>query len=83
LITKGEWEKHYSELLTENRLEYKVMTTHPPCEDRKLIITKEEVRVAVSNLKNNKAPGPGELPAELLKYRYGPEGVLEELTGLF
>jgi hypothetical protein len=53
------------------------MATPPLRKDRKLIITKEEVMVAVSNLKNNKAPGPGELPAELLKY--GPEGVLEEV----
>jgi hypothetical protein len=59
-------------LLTEYRPEYKVMTNPPPRQDRKLTITKEEVRVAVSNLKNNKAPGPGELPAELM---YGPEGL--------
>jgi hypothetical protein len=57
------------------------MVTPPPIENRKLIITKEEIRVADSNMKDNRAPGPGVLPAELLNY--GPEGVLEVLTNLF
>jgi hypothetical protein len=33
MTTLGEWEKHCSELLTENRPEYKVMATPPPRED--------------------------------------------------
>jgi hypothetical protein len=32
-------------------------------------------------MENNRALGPGALPAELLEY--SPEGVLEELTSLF
>jgi hypothetical protein len=43
MISMGEWEKHYSELLTGNRPECRVMAMPPPTEDRKLIITKEEV----------------------------------------
>jgi hypothetical protein len=42
MITMGEWEKYYSELLMENRPEYRVMVTPPSIQDRKLIITKEE-----------------------------------------
>jgi hypothetical protein len=55
MITMGDWEKHCSELLMENQPEYRVMATPPPLEDRKLIITKEEVRVTVNNMKNNRA----------------------------
>ena len=40
-----------------------VVVTGPPIE-----VTAKEVEEACKRLKNNKAPGPGGIPAELVKY---------------
>ncbi|XP_035772278.1 uncharacterized protein LOC118456011 [Neolamprologus brichardi] len=44
-------------------------------------ITIEEVKIAIKSLKNNKAAGLDEIPAELLKH--GGQAMVEELTTLF
>ena len=48
-------------------------TEFPNLQDNNLDgpITEEEVRNAVFKQKNNKAPGPDELPAEIIKVSYG------------
>uniref|UniRef100_A0A3Q4MDV0 Reverse transcriptase domain-containing protein n=1 Tax=Neolamprologus brichardi TaxID=32507 RepID=A0A3Q4MDV0_NEOBR len=44
-------------------------------------ITIEEVKIAIKSLKNNKATGLDEIPAELLKH--GDQPQVEEFTALF
>ncbi|XP_044762034.1 uncharacterized protein LOC123319231 [Coccinella septempunctata] len=83
LINMEEWEKYYRTLLTEKRKDFELNnvrvepSTVSPVEE----ITVEKVREALRRSKNGKAAGPGNIPIELVKY--GPDILLETITGLF
>jgi hypothetical protein len=76
------WKKHYKELLTENRDEYKNVNYEIMQEDLEAIetITVKEVKETL-RMKNHKALGPGGIPTELLKCT--PQITLEYVTELF
>ncbi|XP_039274981.1 uncharacterized protein LOC120349093 [Nilaparvata lugens] len=64
-----QWKEHYNNLLTEHRTEY--LETGIDVEE--IVIREaepiklEEIKTALLKMKNNKAPGPGDLPIELIK----------------
>lgn len=82
-ITLNKWDKYFATLLTEDREQF----TEEPENDRVQIsaspirISVKEVREVCTKLKNRKAPGPGDIPAELVKY--GTTKLYENLTSLF
>lgn len=67
IITSKEWTKHYTKLLQENRPEY---ISYDPVTiiTEEAEITEEDINKALKKSKNNKAPGPGNIKMELLKY---------------
>jgi hypothetical protein len=77
------WKKHYEELLTENRDEYKKVNYEIMQEDLEASgrITVKEVKETLRRMKNHKAPDPGGILIELLKY--APQITLEYMTELF
>ncbi|XP_072392124.1 uncharacterized protein [Diabrotica undecimpunctata] len=62
------WKEHYENLLTESRAEY---TTQSPTEvfveGEEIVVGVDMVKKAVTELKNGRAPGPENIPAELIK----------------
>lgn len=83
-ITLNQWDKYFTTLLTEDREQFKkepekynrVQVSASP-----IRISGKEVKEICSKLKNRKAPGPGDIPAELVKY--GTPKLYESLRELF
>lgn len=73
------WAQYFCNLLNEEIVNeiYKVISL----EEEKESPDKEEIRDAINNMINFKAPGNNNLPAEL--FRYGGEELLRELRELF
>ena len=75
------WRDYFCELMNvENPRQERVVQDEAVIEDVQLI-TKKEVRLAVSRMKNGKAVGPDEIPVEAWKCIGEP--AIEVLTGLF
>ncbi|XP_030750903.1 uncharacterized protein LOC115878509 [Sitophilus oryzae] len=83
LISIEKWEDHYKQLLTENRIEFKLEV--PDLKNAKDIdvneISVNEIKKALKNSKNGKAAGPGNIFIELIKQ--GPDILLEILADIF
>lgn len=79
LIPLQQWEKYYTELLTETRDKFKgtEMRINPDNTDIEPISI-NELRKALKSSKNKKAAGPGDIPVELVKN--GPDILLEEIV---
>lgn len=77
------WKEYYSNLLTESRKEYLDTKLNKINIEEHVIeeITIEEVKRELQKMKNNKAPGPGDLPIELLKH--ATNKALEILCSIF
>lgn len=83
LIQSKKWKEYYMSLLTENRDEFlgeidEVTAINEECMQ---IINKKEIKNALREMKNGKAPGPGDIPVELVKY--GPDILIEMLADIF
>lgn len=83
-IGHQKWRDHYQELLTENRPLYsQIQYTSMPialgegCEE----VTCAEILIALKSTKNNRSPGPGSIPIELIKN--APIVTIESLAGIF
>lgn len=81
-ITEEQWKKYYETLLIETRtdfkcIDYSLECVNNSCED----ISVHEIRKELMAMKNNKAPGPGGVPVELLKH--APDVTLEYLAEIF
>ena len=75
------WKDYYKDLLTEKRTEWKNVTYDRVVEQQVEKVTVDEVKTALKGMKNNRSPGPGGIPIELVKY--APEILLENLANLF
>lgn len=80
------WVNHYKQLLTENRKEYKPIEKESDFNGREIprtitTITVEEIKGALKLMKNNKSPGPGGIPIELIKH--APLKAIEILRDIF
>ncbi|XP_072400631.1 uncharacterized protein [Diabrotica undecimpunctata] len=68
LIPTEKWKEHYENLLTESRVKY---TTQSPTEifveGEEIVVGVDMVKKAVTEVKNCRAPGPENIPAELIK----------------
>lgn len=69
LIDLPKWKVYYEELLTENREEYKndEVDIQNDNDDECRAIELEEFIESVSEMKNGRSAGPGDIPAELIK----------------
>lgn len=79
----GGWTDHYGSLLKEDRQQFIQQDDkegHSDETQSNLQTTIQEVREAIQTLKNNRAPGPGGIMAEMIKY--GGDLLLEQLTNL-
>lgn len=83
LISMKEWEEYYRSLLTEDRdtFKWKDKNENWNATVQVKVITTQEIRKALNTMKNGKAPGPGDIPIELVKY--GPSILLERLAEIF
>lgn len=82
LIKADEWKEYFQDLMQEHRDQYKQsinlgQQVSGDIED----ITIDEIRNSLRNMKNNKAPGPGGIPIELIKH--SPIQVIEVLKEIF
>ncbi|CAG9759568.1 unnamed protein product [Ceutorhynchus assimilis] len=81
-IQMGQWKKHYETALKEDREEYLIDPEAPYIVEGEYIeINKSMLIKAIKHMKNNKAPGPEGIPAELLKN--GSQKLLIYLKELF
>lgn len=81
-IPLNEWKEYYTELLTEQRSEFVNINYEPSVIlNRQKEITVEEIKRELSGKKNNKSPGPGGVPVELLKH--APLATIEVLCSIF
>jgi len=82
-IPLTKWDEYYKDLLTENRDQFKDENVQPNIHTAAspIRITTSEVAKACKDLKNGKAPGPGNIPAELIKN--GTSKLYQHLTNLF
>ncbi|XP_072384738.1 uncharacterized protein [Diabrotica undecimpunctata] len=79
LISTQNLEKYYGELLTENRDEYLTQSpTEVNIEGEDITIQVIEIGKAIKELKNIRSPGPGDIPAELIKC--GSQKLFETVT---
>ena len=67
MIRMTDWKEHFEKLLNEDRKEYIEKETWE-YEDTGLELCYDEVEFAVTEGKNGKTPGPGDINLELLKY---------------
>ena len=84
-INAERWKDYYQQLLGKNRKEFQ-RNKNEECksynyQEEYTEITDEEIKSAVKTFKNKKAPGPGNIPIELLKY--APDTLYELLAELF
>lgn len=77
------WKKYYEQMLTEDRQEYIRRDPEQRRDDDLRVerITEQEIREALKGIKNNKAPGPGNIPIELVKH--APTRLIEILQEIF
>jgi len=82
-ISTQQWESYFKELLTEERPQFKEepYTQNLRTMGSPVRITIEEVKKQSSFLKNNRAPGPGDIYGELIKY--GSNKLFYHLAKLF
>ncbi|KAL3287057.1 hypothetical protein HHI36_001545 [Cryptolaemus montrouzieri] len=79
VTTLNEWMKHYANVLTEERQEYRIEIEHKiNVEGEPVEVTPETVKKTITNLKNDKASVPEGIPGELLKN--GTEKLYRMLT---
>lgn len=76
------WREHFHDLLNSGNSsmedpDYSFLDENDPSGETVPDPTREEISEAISLLKNNKAPGPDNVPAELLKY--GGSGLVDVL----
>ena len=81
VISPVQWIEHYIDLLQEHRLEYLQEWQIGKIENPVIEITEEDVEKAIRRAKNNKAPGPGNIRMELLKY--GGNNLIKYITKMF
>lgn len=82
LISIQEWSEYYRTLLTEDRDDFlEVQNREEEIDQRPPLITPEEVKKALGNMKNRKSPGPGGIYVELIKA--APGVLIEVLAHLF
>lgn len=82
-ITLKNWDSYFNELLTEKRAELEIEDSSPYVRMQAFPtrISRKEVKDICLSLRNGRAPGPGGIPAELIKN--GTEKLYEELKTLF
>lgn len=83
-ITNEKWEQYFKDLLTENRTEFTNKENNVieiNVESSPFRVTRKEVTDICRSLKNGKSPGPGDIPAELIKI--GTEKLYDHLRKLF
>lgn len=82
-ITPDQWDEYFEKLLNEDRAEFlnNSDTSNVNILASPLRVTTKEVEEVCKSLKKNKAPGPGNIPAELIKY--GTTKLYENLAKLF
>ena len=84
LITHAQWREYHTKLLSEDRPEFLISDEENDISDMLLEddeITIDEIKSALKSSKNGRAPGPGGLPIELIKF--GTEQLLELLAYVF
>ena len=84
IISTGEWDTYYKKLLMEDRTSFsanETSTRETIIEGKSTIVTTEEVETAVKKLKIGNAPGPGNIPAELLNN--APQKLYKMIAQLF
>jgi len=81
-ITPQKWDDHFRKLLNEERPEFMNdnLNQNINISTSPIRITTKEVKESCREMKSKRAPGPGNIPAELLKY--GSEKLYESLTKL-
>lgn len=81
-ISIENWKNHYVQLLTESRSQYKYERQVSVDDELtpNLQITNENTRSALYGMKSGRAPGPGNIPVELLKA--GGPILIERITKL-
>lgn len=82
-ITSKEWEHYFKQLLTEDRMAFKTdeVPNNIKFMGSPIRLTIEEIRKQCISLKNGKAPGPGDIYGELIKY--GSNKLMDNLQKLF
>lgn len=76
-----QWKEHYTNLLVEHRTEFEIKTRHIQVEEESISpVDLTELKSALKIMKNNKSPGPGDIPIELLKQ--APDVLLEIVVTL-
>lgn len=73
IIDLKTWKDHYETLLSEKRDEWKehetdILNSIQNDNSKYTIIELEELNKCLAEMKNGRAPGPGDIPAELIKY---------------
>lgn len=81
VIKPAQWIEHYTELLQEHRAEYIQEWQIEKAVNMTAEITEDDVERATRIAKNNKAPGPGNIRMELIKY--GGKNLMKFITTIF
>lgn len=83
-ITPNEWKQHFADMLNEDRQEFTTTgyaDVNITTQGTPVTINTREVEDVCQQLKNGRSPGPGNIPAELIKY--GSDKLYERLRNLF
>lgn len=67
IIPLEEWRNYYKELLVEKRNEYRNDETTHNITQTEYQVTEEELTQVLRNMKTGRAPGPGDIPVDLIK----------------
>jgi hypothetical protein len=84
MIKMEEWKQYYEKMLNEDRSEYmRLLNVTPRRGQNEVIarITKREIYEALRRTKNGRAPGPGNIPIELVKH--SPGGIMDIIQDIF